>query len=668
MRKLLLCLSFLACAGVTAQERGVFVADIDRGVDACTNFFDYANGAWRRDHPIPANMVRWSRRWEAGERNKNQLQAILEEMSKERGTYRRGSVEQQITDFYGACMDVAAIDAAGIEPIAPLLAGIDAMKSRAALQPMLSKLHDLSIDVPFGVTGSPDNDDPSQNIARIYAAGLGLPNRDYYVGLDERMVATRSKYLEHVAKMLELAGYAPEEAEKAARIVFALESRLATAHFTNVERRNPKLSDNKVSPAALQTMTPSIQWAAYFKRNGMPLATLNVDQPKFMAALEEELKTTPLSAWKHYLKWHVVNAAAPHLSEPFVDEQFAFRGRFLGGAQEMKPRATRCVEATDDLLGEPLGRKYVERHFPPAAKARMEDMVRNLLAAMDDTIRTLEWMGPDTKAQALEKLSTFTPKIGYPDVWRDHSSIRITPDSHFTNLRNATRFHVADARAQVGKPVDRTRWGMTPPTSNAYYSPLRNEIVFPAGILQPPAFDVNASDAVNYGAIGVVIGHEISHGFDDQGSQYDAQGRLRNWWTDEDLQRFRERSACVVEQFDGYFIEPGVHHNGKLVLGESIGDLAGAKIAYLGLRKAQAKRPGRTIDGFTPDQQFFISWGQFRGDELRPETQRLMVQNGPHPTGKYRVIGPLSNMPELAQAFGCAPESEMVRAKRCEVW
>ncbi|HWW62702.1 MAG TPA: M13 family metallopeptidase, partial [Thermoanaerobaculia bacterium] len=310
-----------------------------------------------------------------------------------------------------------------------------------------------------------------------------------------------------------------------------------------------------------------------------------------------------------------------------------------------------------------LGRRYTERYFPPEAKARMQEMVKNLLSAMGDTIRTLAWMGPETKKQALEKLSTFNPKVGYPDKWKDYSSVTITPASYFDNVVAGTKFATADDHSQIGKPIDRGRWGMTPPTSNAYYNPLLNEIVFPAGILQSPAFDVNAVDAVNYGAIGVVIGHEISHGFDDQGSQYDAQGKLHNWWTAEDLTRFQERTSCVVDQFENFFIEPGIHHNGKLVLGESIGDLAGAKIAYLAFQKAQKTRPAPTVDGFTPDQQFFIAWGQFRGDETRPETQRMMVQSDPHPVAKYRIIGPLSNMPEFAAAFGCP-----LKEKRCEVW
>jgi endothelin-converting enzyme/putative endopeptidase len=366
----------------------------------------------------------------------------------------------------------------------------------------------------------------------------------------------------------------------------------------------------------------------------------------------------------------VINGSAQFLSDPIAKQDFAFYSQYLRGSKEMKPRWKRCVEATDLLLGEALGQRYVERYFPPAAKARMQEMVTNLLAAMGDTVRGLEWMGPETKAKALEKLSTFNPKVGYPDRWKDYSSVSVAPNAYFANIVAGSKFATKDDRTQIGKPTDRGRWGMTPPTSNAYYNPLLNEVVFPAGILQAPAFDVNATDAVNYGAIGVVIGHEISHGFDDQGAQYDAQGRLQNWWTADDLKRFQERTQCVVDQFEGYFIEPGIHHNGKLVLGESIGDFAGAKIAYLALQKAQQKNPGRTIDGFTPDQQFFIGWGQFRGDEIRPEAQRVMVQGDPHPTGKYRVIGPLSNMPEFATAFGCKQDALMVRPseKRCDVW
>ena len=337
-------------------------------------------------------------------------------------------------------------------------------------------------------------------------------------------------------------------------------------------------------------------------------------------------------------------------------------------ARSLNARWKLCVEAYDALLGEALGQRYVERYFPPEAKARMQELVKNLLSAMGDTIRALDWMTPATKARALEKLSTFNPKVGYPDKWTDYSSVAISPSSHWENVVAGLKFGTADDLARVGKPADRGRWGMTPPTSNAYYNPALNEIVFPAGILTPPAFDVHAADAINYGAIGVVIGHEISHGFDDQGAKFDAEGRLHNWWADDDLKKFQAKGQCVVDQFDGYFIEPNIHHNGKLVLGESIGDLGGANLAYRAFQKAQQQEKQPTLDGFTPDQQFFIAWGQFRSDAIRPETQRLMVQGDPHPIAKYRVIGPLSNLPEFQKAFSCKDESPMVKKPRCAVW
>jgi endothelin-converting enzyme/putative endopeptidase len=382
------------------------------------------------------------------------------------------------------------------------------------------------------------------------------------------------------------------------------------------------------------------------------------------------LRETAVPNWRAYLKFHVLNSAAPSLSQAFVKEEFAFNSAFLGGAREMKPRWKLCAEATDQLLGDPLGRKYVEKYFPPAAKARMQELVGNLRLAMKETIDGLEWMTPATKQKALEKLATFNPKVGYPDTWRDFSAIPVRRDAYWTSVVAARDFNVRDNLALIGKPVDRGRWLLTPPTSDAYYNPTLNEIVFPAGILQPPAFSVNNVDAVNYGAIGVVIGHEISHGFDDQGAQFDAQGRLKNWWTAEDLKKFTARGECVVRQFDNYFVEPGLHHNGKLVLGESIGDLAGLKIAYRAFQIAQRNKPAATIDGYTPDQQFFVAWGQFRGDAVRPEFARTMVQGDPHPIGKYRVIGPVSNLPAFATAFSCPANAPMARPpqERCEVW
>ena len=661
----------LVSSSVFAQgPKGVQVGDIDTSVAPCTDFFEYANGAWRKANPIPPSMVRWSRRWAAGELSKDRLREILEQAAAKKDL-PAGSPERLIGDFYAAGMDEARINALGAEPIAPWFADIDKLKSPADVQAMIRRFHDTGIGVPFALFGTSDNHEPNNVIAHIFAAGLGLPDRDYYIKPEPRFAEAREKYLAHVAAMFRLAGASENDAKTAAASVMRFETALATHSLDNVALRDPKATDHKTTFADLQKMTPAIDWATYFKDANISRADVNVAEPAFLAEVNRQLEKTPVAEWKTYLKWHLLRVSADALSDPFVNQDFEFNQKYLGGAKEMKPRWKRSVEMTDNLLGEALGKIYTDKYFPAAAKARMQEMVKNLLWAMGDRIQSLDWMGPETKKKAMEKLSTFNPKIGYPDKWKDYSSIKIDRTSYWNNIVGGSRFAVADNRAQIGKPVDRGRWGMTPPTSNAYYNPSLNEIVFPAGILQSPAFDMGVTDAVNYGAIGVVIGHEISHGFDDQGAQYDAQGRLQNWWTDEDLARFQERTACVAAQFEDYFIEPGIHHNGRLVLGESIGDLAGAKIAFLAYQHSrEGKGPEPTIDGFTPEQQFFIAWGQFRGDAIRPETQRLMVQGDPHPTGKYRVIGPLSNMPEFWKTFGCEETSAMVRekAKRCSVW
>ena len=649
--------------------KGIETGDLDRAVEPCTDFFEFANGAWRAQNPIPASMVRWSRRWAAGESAKEQLKAILDEVSA-KTDWPKGSVEQLIGDHYAACMDERKADAIGIEPLKPLLAEVEGATSMDGVQKVIRHFQDVAIPVPFVLVSGSDNHAPTDVIAQVYASGLGLPDRDYYVKTEPRFVEAREKYVLHVARMLELAGASRADSQKGADVVFAFEKQLAEASLDNVALRDPKATDHKTTFVALTELTPRFDWPAYFAEAKLAKADLNVAEPEFMKALDRLLGQGSLADWKTYLRWHLVHSAAPSLSKALVEENFAFYDKYLGGATEMKARWKLCAESTDELLGEALGKKYVEKHFPPEAKARMQGLVKNLLVAMGDTIRGLEWMSPATRAKALEKLATFNPKIGYPDRWKDYSKVPVARDAFWGDVAAARRFSVADDRAQIGRPVDRGRWGMTPPTSNAYYNPLLNEIVFPAGILQPPAFDVNAADAVNYGAIGVVIGHEISHGFDDEGAQYDAQGRLANWWTPDDLGKFQARGQCVVDQFEGYFVEPGIHHNGKLVLGESIGDLAGAKIAFRAFEIAQKNRPASTLDGFTPEQQFFVAWGQFRGDAIRPETQRLMVQGDPHPIGKYRVIGPLSNLVEFQKAFGCPATAAMVRPpeKRCEVW
>ncbi|NUS60642.1 MAG: M13 family metallopeptidase [Lysobacter sp.] len=664
-------IALLAFATASAGElHGIQPGDIDRNADACTDFFDYANGAWRKQNPIPDYMDRWSRRWQSGEVNKEHVRDILTELSA-KTDWPQGSAGQLAGDFYAACMDESRVNALGSKPVQPWLADVDAIKDKAGLLGEIGKLHAAGVSVLFGVYASEDLHEPSKTIAHIYASGLGMPDRDYYLKTEPRFVEARAKYLVHVAKMFELAGATPEQAKQDADTVFAFEKRLAEASYDNVQLRDPQLQDHPTAFADLAKLAPAFDWSAYFDAAQMPQNAVNVTQPKFLQQVDKELTTTPLAQWKPYLRWQILNAAADQLSTPFVEENFNFNGKFLAGTTEIKPRWKRCAEATDNQLGEALGQKYVEKYFPPEAKARMQEMVKNILLAMDDTIRELDWMDEATKKKALEKRATFFPKLGYPDKFKDYKGVVVSRESAWDNVVAASRWNVADNRSQVGKPTDRSRWGMTPPTSNAYYNPLQNEIVFPAGILQPPAFDVTATDAVNYGAIGVVIGHEISHGFDDQGAQFDAQGRLANWWTPEDNKQFQAKGQCVVDQFEGYEIEPGVHHNGKLVLGESIGDLAGAKIAYRAyLKSREGKGPEPTIDGFTPEQQFFIAWGQFRGDETRMETQRTMIQGDPHPVAKYRVNGPLSNLPAFREAFQCKADAKMVRPEkdRCEVW
>ena len=650
---------------------GVDLNDINRKVDPCTDFYEYANGTWRANNPIPASMTRWSKRWQAGETSKEKLRDILEETEQVRNA-SKGSPEQLIGDFYGACMDQARIDARGLEPLKPWLAKIDGAKDVASLQPVIYELHDVQVAAPFFLGSRQDPHNPTMVLADVAATGLSLPEKDYYVSKEARFVETREKYKEYMTSMFKLAGWDADKAAAAANTVLTMEIKMAEASLGTAELRDPKATDHKTTLTELRAMAPHIDWDGYLAHSHISRdVPINVDQPRYMQALDRQLQETPLTDWKIYLEWHLLDAAASTLPTAFVNQNFEFYGKYLGGASEIKPRWKQCVEATDQQLGEALGQKYVEKYFPPEAKARMQEMVKNLLAAMKDDIETRPWMSSETKQKALGKIATFNPKIGYPDKWKDYSKLDIRRDDYFNDIVVTSQFAVDDDRAQIGKPVDRGRWGLTPPTSDAYYNPQLNEIVFPAGILQPPAFYLDAVDAVNYGAIGVVIGHEISHGFDDQGAQFAADGSLTNWWTPDDLKKFHERAACVADQFENYYIEKDIHHNGKLVLGESIGDLGGAKIAYLAFERSMRGKPRPPdLDGFTPEQQFFIAWGQFRGDAMRPEAMRLLVQSDPHPVSKYRVNGPLSNLPEFQQAFHCKADAAMVRPpdKRCEVW
>jgi putative endopeptidase len=660
-------LSQLVLSQTTALH-SIDVTDLDRKVDPCNDFYEFANGSWRASHPIPATMVRWSKRWESGETTKDKLKDVLEAAQQDT-TAAKGSTDQIIGDYYGACMDESRVNARGIEPLNAWFAKIDAVKDTGGLQPVIADMQNISVAVPFNLGAATDPHKPTWVLADLGASGYALPDRDYYLKPDARFKEAREKYLDHIAKMFVLVGWDQKSAAAAAQTVMSMETKFAEASLDNVALRNPSATDHNTTFVQLQTMAPHFDWAEYFKHNQLAQnVDLNVDQPKYMQEFDRQLQQNSLADWKVYLKWQILNSVPDALSAPIEEEDFAFFGKYLRGQSEMKPRWKRCVESTDQFLGEALGKKYAEKYFPPEAKARAQEMVRNILAAMRDDILSRPWMSDETKERAMAKIATFNPKIGYPDKWKDYSKVDIRRDAFFEDYLAARSFVVEDDLQTIGKPVDRSRWGMTPPTSNAYYNARWNEIVFPAGILQPPGFDVNAVDAVNYGSIGVVIGHEISHGFDDQGAKSDYLGSLRNWWTPNDLAQFQQRGACVADQFDNYFIEPGVHHNGKLVLGESIGDLGGAKIAFLAYEKSLEGKPRPPdIDGYTPEQQFFIAWGQWRGDAIRIEEQRVMMQSDPHPIGKYRVIGPLSNLPEFQAAFSCKADAQINAVKCGEV-
>jgi endothelin-converting enzyme/putative endopeptidase len=655
---------------IAATPHGVELSDIDVTQDPCIDFYEYANGAWRASNPIPASMQRWSRRWVAAEATKDRLRAILDDLS-QRSDWLTGSVEQVLADYYTSCMDERRRDEQNVSPLAPVLGEIDAMKGPRDVQRLIAELHDLDIGVPFGLSSSPDPDDPTRVIANIVAGGLGLPDRDYYLKPDRRFADARQRYQAHAARIFQLTGLTAGQARAAAGVVFAMEKQLAEAQLDNVAIRDPKALYHKIHIAQLARLAPHLDWQAYLRAAHLEISDANVEQPRFLKEVDRQLAQTPMATWKSYLKWQVLSDAAESLSAASAEEDFAFSGAYLRGEKENKPLWKRCVESTDALFGDALGKEYVQRHFPPAAKARMLELVTNILAAMKHTIDGLTSMGPETKKRALEKLAHLNTQIGYPETWKDYSSVRVARDTFWANVAAARKFGVDSDRSRIGKPADRTRWRYaTPTTSNAYYDPPLNEIVFPAGILQPPAFRLDAVDAVNYGAIGVMIGHEVTHAFDDEGARYNAAGQLENWWAAADLEEFRKRSQCVVDQFESYFIEPGIHHNGRLVLGESISDLAGVKLAWLGFERARAANPAPTLDGLSPGQQFFIAWGQFFGDAIRPDMQRLMVQGDEHPTARYRINGPLSNLASFQEAFACKGGLPMVRpaATRCEVW
>ena len=653
-----------------AETHGVDPAILDKTCKPCEDFYNYANGEWLKKNPVPAAYPSWHRGNELEEKNREQLHGILEGAAAN-SKAAPGSNEQKIGDFYASCMDEKQIDAAGAKPLDPEFGRLGALAGVADLQDEVARLQSMGVGALFEFGSTQDMKDSTRVIGGADQGGLGLPDRDYYTKTDDKSKQIREQYQDHIAKMLGLVGDDTAKSAAEAKTILDLETKLAEASLTNVERRDPEKTYHKMSRQELRTLTPNWSWDTYFQEIGYTnIDSVDVSSPKFFGTMSRILKEVPVDDWKIYLRWHLVNAAAPWLSQPFVDEDFNFKGRVLQGTKELLPRWKRCVSATDHRLGEALGQIYVGKYFPPKAKARAQEIVNQLIAALHDDLQTLPWMGPATRKQALAKLSTFVRKIGYPDKWRDYSSYRVDRISYASNQMRGAEFAFKRDLNKIGKPVDRGEWDMSPPTVNAYYNSDMNEIVFPAGILQPPFFDVDADDASNYGGMGAVIGHEMTHGFDDQGRKFDAQGNLHDWWTPEDEKNFNERAQCVKKQFESYTVQGDLHENGDLVLGESIADLGGLNIAYRALQKELAGKRPPLIGGFTPEQRFFLAYTQIWTGNDRPEYERLMLNTNPHPLARLRAIAAPSNMPAFSQAFSCKDGDAMVRtaAIRCQIW
>jgi putative endopeptidase len=568
-------------------------------------------------------------------------------------------------------MDEAAVYAAKATPLADEFKRIDAIKDRQDVLNEIAHLHALGVTSLFGFTSGQDDKNSTMVISRAFQDGLGLPDRDYYTKTDDASKKLRDQYVDHVTKMLTLAGAPADKANDAARKILAMETELAKASRTKVELRDPQKNYNKMKAADLQKLTPSFKWADYFKELKLSdPGDINVGQPDFFKAADKVFTSTSIDDWKNYFRWHLIHATAAELSSDFVDENFNFYLKTLTGAQQLKPRWKRVVTSIDASLGEALGKLYVADYFPPQAKARAQELVKNVQEAMADAIKKTAWMDEQTKKEALKKLAAFTVKIGYPDKWRDYSTLQIDRGPFALNAMRASIFEVDRELKKIGKPVDRSEWGITPPTVNAYYNPNLNEIVFPAGILQPPFFSATADDAINYGGIGAVIAHEITHGFDDRGRQYDAVGNLRDWWTPSSAAKYKERADKIVKQYSEYEPLPGQHINGELTQGENIADDGGVKIAFAALKKALANKPQEKIDGFTPEQRFFFGWAQVWRANIRDEALKMRLITDPHSPTRFRCNGPLSNTPEFQKAFDLPDNCPMVRPpdKRFTIW
>ena len=643
---------------------------MDRTADPCVDFYQFACGGWMKNNPIPPDQSSWTTYGKMQDENRALLRALLEQFAP--GTAGRTPAQQKIGDYYGACMAEPEIERRGTSALAPQMKAISAIASINDLAAVVADSHRTMVvlgPILFSLRAEQDAKNATETIAGVDQAGLGLPDRDYYLANDERSASLRTKYVEHVARVFQLLGDAPAAAAANALTVLRIETGLATGQMSRVERRNPDNTYHRLPRTKLQEMMPSWPWDAYFTQMGIPRITeLNIAAPGYFSALERQLTSVPLDDWKAYLRWHTARLATPYLSTAFVDADFAFFSQTLAGAQQLQPRWKRCVGRVDRHLGEALGQVYVEKYFTADTRARTLRMVQQIEAAMDADIRALDWMSAATKTQALEKLRGVTNKIGHPERWRDYSSVRITADDFFGDAQSAMAFEVSRQLAKIGKPLVRGEWYLSPPTVNANYDAQMNEINFPAGQLQPPAFDPKMDDAPNYGNTGATIGHELTHGFDDSGRLFDARGNRRDWWTPADAAEFERRASCLVDQYSSYVAEGEVKVSGKLTLGENVADLGGLILAYRAWITETAAKKASAKDGLSPVQRFFVGYAQSWCANTRPEAARMRAITNAHAPEKYRANGVVSNMPEFAQAFSCKTGQAMVKEPACKVW
>jgi len=672
---LLLCVSCAVGTSLVARaaerelKSGIDRSTFEKSVKPGENFFLYVNGTWVKNNPIPPEYSRWGAFPKLQDDNLKALREILDGLEKETGTLDADS--QKLRDFYKTAMDEAQLEAAGAKPLAGALEAIAKINDRNQLITELAKHHLAGSPALFRFGVRPDDKQSSQYAVYLYQGGLGLPEKEYYLGKTKDSEKIRAKYLEHVATMLRLLGDSPQDAAHNAEVVMKIEARLAEASRSPVKLRDREANYNKKTLEKLAQLTPHVDWQLYLTTVGIDhLSDVVVGQPEFFEAVDKMVDSVPLDEWRTYLRWHTVDSMAPFLSRAFEEENFNFNSGVLRGIKKMQPRWKRATTVIDRMIGEALGRLYVAKHFTPAAKERMDELVKNLMVAYRERIENRDWMSPETKKQALAKLAAIMPKIGYPDKWRDYSTLEIKPDSYAENVMRAEAFETHYRLSKLGKPVDRMEWGMTPPTVNAYYNPSMNEIVFPAGILQPPFFNAEADDAVNYGAIGAVIGHEITHGFDDQGSRYDAEGNMKNWWTSDDRKKFTALADKVVKEYNDCVALEDLHVNGRLTLGENLADLGGVAIAYAAYQKSLNGKPAPVVDGFTGPQRFFIGFAQVWRGNIRDAEQRLRLRTDPHSPGKFRATVPLTNIEAFYEAFGVKPGDAMYRnpQDRVEVW